>query len=120
MAGLTDAQAKAALQLAEIATTDASFVERVRALGVEHETLDEGLEQLAAVMTAANEHAPGLLVADLKIARGLDYFRAYVCENLGAPDERVTQGELADVREKDGRRSTLHIEKTFSMTAKRD
>jgi precorrin-6Y C5,15-methyltransferase (decarboxylating) len=33
------------------------------------------------------------------LARGLDYFRAYVCENLGAPDERVTQGELADIKE---------------------
>jgi histidyl-tRNA synthetase len=52
----------------------------VRALGVEHETLDEGLEQLAAVMTAANEHAPGLLVADLKIARGLDYYTGTVYE----------------------------------------
>ncbi|HFB99004.1 MAG TPA: precorrin-6Y C5,15-methyltransferase (decarboxylating) subunit CbiT, partial [Bryobacterales bacterium] len=26
--------------------------------------------------------------------RGLDYFHAYVCENLGAPDERVTSGTL--------------------------
>jgi len=33
------------------------------------------------------------------LARGLDYFRAYVCENLGAPDERVTQGELAEIKE---------------------
>jgi precorrin-6B C5,15-methyltransferase / cobalt-precorrin-6B C5,C15-methyltransferase len=38
-------------------------------------------------------------VARQLLARGLDYFRAYVCENLGAPDERVTQGELADVQE---------------------
>ena len=29
--------------------------------------------------------------------RGIDYFRAYVCENLGSPDERVTQAELADL-----------------------
>jgi precorrin-6Y C5,15-methyltransferase (decarboxylating) len=36
-------------------------------------------------------------VAKQLIARGLDYFRAYVCENLGAPDERVTQGELAEI-----------------------
>jgi precorrin-6Y C5,15-methyltransferase (decarboxylating) len=36
-------------------------------------------------------------VAKELLARGLDYFRAYVCENLGAPDERVTQGELADI-----------------------
>jgi precorrin-6Y C5,15-methyltransferase (decarboxylating) len=31
------------------------------------------------------------------LARGLDYFWAYVCENLGGPDERITQGELAEV-----------------------
>ncbi|WP_328992951.1 histidine--tRNA ligase [Kribbella sp. NBC_01245] len=79
-AGLTDAQAKSALQLAEISSTDASFVEQVRALGVKHEILDEGLERLAAIMTAANEHAPGLLVADLKIARGLDYYTGTVYE----------------------------------------
>jgi precorrin-6Y C5,15-methyltransferase (decarboxylating) len=36
-------------------------------------------------------------VARELLARGLDYFRAYVCENLGGPDERVTQGELTDV-----------------------
>ena len=31
------------------------------------------------------------------LARGLDYFRTYVCENLGGPDERVTQGELSEI-----------------------
>lgn len=40
-------------------------------------------------------------VARRLLARGLDYFRAYVCENLGAPDERVTQGELAEIQEMD-------------------
>ncbi len=38
-------------------------------------------------------------VARQLLARGLDYFRAFVCENLGAPDERVTQGELSDLQE---------------------
>jgi precorrin-6B C5,15-methyltransferase / cobalt-precorrin-6B C5,C15-methyltransferase len=36
-------------------------------------------------------------VARQLLARGLDYFRAFVCENLGGPDERVTQGELIDL-----------------------
>jgi precorrin-6Y C5,15-methyltransferase (decarboxylating) len=36
-------------------------------------------------------------IAKQLLARGLDYFRAYVCENLGGPDERVTQGELAEI-----------------------
>jgi precorrin-6Y C5,15-methyltransferase (decarboxylating) len=38
-------------------------------------------------------------IARQLLARGLDYFRAYVCENLGGPDERVTQGELAEIRD---------------------
>ncbi len=38
-------------------------------------------------------------IARQLLARGLDYFRAYVCENLGGPDERVTQGELAEIAE---------------------
>ncbi len=38
-------------------------------------------------------------VARQLLARGLDYFKAFVCENLGAPDERVTQGELTDLLE---------------------
>jgi precorrin-6Y C5,15-methyltransferase (decarboxylating) len=36
-------------------------------------------------------------VARQLLARGLDYFRAFVCENLGGPHERVTQGELAEI-----------------------
>jgi len=37
-------------------------------------------------------------IARALLAQGVDYFRAYVCENIGAPDERVTQGELADIQ----------------------
>ena len=36
-------------------------------------------------------------VATALLDRQIDYFTVYVCENLGSPDERVTQGELADV-----------------------
>jgi precorrin-6Y C5,15-methyltransferase (decarboxylating) len=38
-------------------------------------------------------------IARVLLERGLDYFRVFVCENLGAPDERVTQGELVEVRD---------------------
>src|SRR5262249_15051726 len=38
-------------------------------------------------------------VARELLVRGIDYFRAFVCENLGGPDERVTQGELADIQD---------------------
>lgn len=36
-------------------------------------------------------------VAKALLAKRLDYFTAYVCENLGARDERVTRGELTEI-----------------------
>ncbi|MEU4688543.1 histidine--tRNA ligase [Actinoplanes sp. NPDC023714] len=79
-AGATDAQAQACLRLAEISTSDASFVDQVRKLGVTDPLLDEGLDELRQVVEAANEHAPGLIRAELKIARGLDYYTGTVYE----------------------------------------
>ena len=81
-AGATEAQAKACLALAEISAEDASFADAVRALGVKDPLLDEGLEELVRVVEAAPEHAPGLLVADLRIARGLDYYTGTVYETV--------------------------------------
>jgi histidyl-tRNA synthetase len=79
-AGATEAQAKTALALAEISAPDGSFADAVAALGVRDPLLDEGLAELVRVMDAASAHAPGLLVADLKIARGLDYYTGTVYE----------------------------------------
>jgi precorrin-6Y C5,15-methyltransferase (decarboxylating) len=36
-------------------------------------------------------------VARTLLDAGVDYFTAYVCENLGSPDERVTHGELDEI-----------------------
>ena len=36
-------------------------------------------------------------LAKALLDRGIDYFTAYVCENLGSPDERVTHSELAEI-----------------------
>ncbi len=36
-------------------------------------------------------------VAQALLDRGLDYFTCYVCENLGAPDERVTAAGLEEI-----------------------
>jgi precorrin-6Y C5,15-methyltransferase (decarboxylating) len=38
-------------------------------------------------------------VARELLSRGIDYFTAWVCENLGGKDERITKGELTDIRE---------------------
>jgi precorrin-6Y C5,15-methyltransferase (decarboxylating) len=40
-------------------------------------------------------------VAQAFLAKQLDYFTAYVCENLGSPDERVTQAELAEIAQQE-------------------
>lgn len=45
----------------------------------------------------SSDELPPSRVARELLDRGIDYFRAYVCENLGSPDERVTQAELADL-----------------------
>ena len=44
-----------------------------------------------------SEQWPPAAVARTLLEEGIDYFQAYVCENLGSPDERVTQGSLADI-----------------------
>jgi histidyl-tRNA synthetase len=78
--GATEAQAKACLDLAGISAGDGSFVDRVRKLGVEDPLLDEGLAELLQVVQTAADLSPGLVVAELKIARGLDYYTGTVYE----------------------------------------
>ena len=81
-AGLSDEQADQCLQLATITTTDTGFVERVRALGVEHELLGTGLAELAAVVEgcAALRSERFEIEASLSLARGLDYYTGTVFE----------------------------------------
>jgi precorrin-6B C5,15-methyltransferase / cobalt-precorrin-6B C5,C15-methyltransferase len=45
----------------------------------------------------SSDDLPPSRLAEALLDRGIDYFRAYVCEHLGSPDERVTQAELADL-----------------------
>ncbi len=80
--GATEEQATAALSLASIRTPDTSFVEQVRALGVTDELLEEGLSELQQVIVEAAKRAPGKVVADLSIARGLDYYTGTVYETV--------------------------------------
>ncbi len=85
--GCTEVQAEACLGLAAIRTVDGSFADRVRALGVADGLLDEGLAELTAVVEEVHRAAPGLLVADLRIARGLDYYTGTVYETTLAGHE---------------------------------
>lgn len=74
------AKAQLIIDLAGIHSTDDSFVDRVRALGVEHPRLDEGLVELARVINAVRVPAGVSVHADLRIARGLDYYTSTVFE----------------------------------------
>ena len=79
--GFDETGADLCLRFAEISGWDQeSVADRVRALGVQHPLLDQGLSELMAVVDAAHARRPGALVADLKIARGLDYYTGTVFE----------------------------------------
>ncbi|GAA1672191.1 histidine--tRNA ligase [Glycomyces endophyticus] len=102
----TPEQAEACLKLAAIRTEDASFVDEIRALGVADPLLDEGLAELAAVVEAAATAAPGFVVADMKIARGLDYYTGTVYEVFIEGEEHlgsVCSGGRYDTLASDGK-----------------
>jgi precorrin-6Y C5,15-methyltransferase (decarboxylating) len=44
-----------------------------------------------------SDQFPPQAVARALLDAKIDYFHAYVCENLGSPDERVTQGSLGEI-----------------------
>ncbi|HYN29297.1 MAG TPA: histidine--tRNA ligase [Dermatophilaceae bacterium] len=104
--GATADQAERCLALAAIRSEDLSFVEQVRGLRVEHPLLDDGLEALSAVVATGMERAPGTLLADLHIARGLDYYTGAVYETFLVGDEdygSVCSGGRYDSLATDGR-----------------
>ena len=104
--GATSQQAEQVLALAAIRTEDTGFVEQVRALGVQDDGLEEGLEALAAVIRTGHALAPGTLVADLRIARGLDYYTGTVYETQLVGNESygsISSGGRYDALASDGR-----------------
>ncbi|MBK5308285.1 MAG: histidine--tRNA ligase [Frankiaceae bacterium] len=104
--GLSATAIDACLGLAEITTPDASFADRVRGLGVRDPLLDEGVDELVRVLDAAVTRAPGRLVADLKVARGLDYYTGTVYETVMTGHEdlgSVCSGGRYDALASDGK-----------------
>lgn len=83
--GLSARDAALCLKLGQIRTPDASFAGQVRALGLTHPLLEVGLDELEFVMQAIAELPAGVVVADLSIARGLDYYTGtvYECQFVG-------------------------------------
>jgi len=118
-AGATEDQARAALELAGISGGDESVAERVRALGPRSDLLDEGLEELARLLRTAGQAAPGTVVADLKIARGLDYYTGSVYETTLVGHEglgSICSGGRYDSLASDGRRSYPGVGLSIGVT----
>lgn len=78
--GLDQYQVGAVLDLAKIRDGAVSITEPVKALGVKSELLCEGLDELDFVLGSLSDLPKGTVVADLSIARGLDYYTGTVYE----------------------------------------
>jgi histidyl-tRNA synthetase len=110
--GATPEQAQACLALAAINGGDAGVVDRVRALaaahGVASELMEQGLAELGQLIEAAAVRAPGVVVADLKIARGLDYYTGSVYETVLVGHEQlgsICSGGRYDTLASDGKQT---------------
>ncbi|SDL71204.1 histidine--tRNA ligase [Tessaracoccus oleiagri] len=114
--GLEASVAQRCVALAGISGSDESFVDEVRALGVEHDLLEQGLAELAQlVRVAGSEH----VVADLKIARGLDYYTGTVYETFLDGSERlgsVASGGRYDSLASDGKVTFPGVGYSFGIT----
>src|SRR5690625_1460265 len=81
-AGADDRQARACLELAQITGETSQVADDVRALAakydVESQLLETGLTELAQLLDAAQDDLAGIVIADLSVARGLDYYTGSV------------------------------------------
>ena len=107
--GIDGDQASVLLQMAQIRTSDSAEIrDRLAGLGVSGELLEEGLKELTELLDTANKRMPGAVVADLKIARGLDYYTGSVYESEIEGHEdlgSICSGGRYDSLAKDGKRT---------------
>ena len=120
-AGASPDQARRCLELATIRVSDTSFVEQVRALGVDDPLLDEGLTELAAVVEGcgAGERRRVTVEANLRIARGLDYYTGTVVEIFMEGYERLKSvggGGRYDALASDGRTTYPGVGVSFGVS----
>jgi histidyl-tRNA synthetase len=120
-AGASPEQAERCLELATIRVQDSSFVDRVRVLGVEDELLETGLRELAAVVDGCADAVTERVTveANLRIARGLDYYTGTVLEIFMAGYERlksVAGGGRYDALASDGRTTYPGVGISFGIS----
>jgi histidyl-tRNA synthetase len=78
--GMQKNLAERCLAIGSICTPDFSFRERVRDLGVQSDLLEQGLDELQFVMDELSDLPCGVMLANLAIARGFDYYTGTVYE----------------------------------------
>ncbi|MFF4387686.1 histidine--tRNA ligase [Streptomyces sp. NPDC001552] len=78
--GLSARTVDSCLALARMRGTGSAVVDDVQGLGVTSELLAEGLGELGYVLDSLDDLPAGSVVADLSIARGLDYYTGTVYE----------------------------------------
>lgn len=72
--------AQKCLAIVQISSSDSSFADKVRALGVTNELLEQGLTELKFVIDNLAHLPKGSVLANLGIIRGLDYYTGTVIE----------------------------------------
>jgi len=79
---LTDKQIKACLDIAKIHTADLSFADKVRALGVQNDLLELGLNELTDCIKFYSSLCTVPYNADMSLVRGFDYYTGTTYEVL--------------------------------------
>jgi histidyl-tRNA synthetase len=123
-AGATPEQAARCLELATIRVSDHTLVERVQALGVTDDLLSRGLAELSSVLEGCADvvdHADGRVSveANLRIARGLDYYTGTVVEIYMEGYERLKAiggGGRYDALADDGRTTYPGVGISFGVS----
>ncbi|RLV50193.1 histidine--tRNA ligase [Nocardioides mangrovicus] len=121
-AGATPEQAQRCLELAGIRVSgSAELREQVAALGIADDLLEEGLAELAAVLDGCadvvDDHVG--VEADLRIARGLDYYTGTVLEIFMAGYERLKSvggGGRYDALASDGKTTYPGVGVSFGVS----
>jgi histidyl-tRNA synthetase len=119
--GLTEEQAKACVALTAVSSAAEGLAEQVRGLGVSHPLLDEGLDELLRVLdgTASLRSERLTVVADLSVARGLDYYTGTVYETRMVGFEHlgsICSGGRYDALASDGRTTYPGVGISFGVT----
>jgi histidyl-tRNA synthetase len=120
-AGASREQAGRCLELATIRVSDRTLVERVQALGVTDELLSRGLAELASVLDGCADVVGERVSveANLRIARGLDYYTGTVVEIYMSGYERlkaVGGGGRYDALAEDGRTTYPGVGISFGVS----